>query len=233
MILSKRMKAIADLITKGGIVADVGTDHGYIPIYLVEEGYISRAIALDINAGPLERAQSNIEARLLNDKIECRLSNGLEKISVNEVDTIIIAGMGGALITQILAAGAPILTGIKELVLQPQSDSQMVRHYLHKVGYKITDEKALLDDDKYYVVLKAVPGVSQPYKQEYEYLYGSILLKRKDPILFEHLKKECETYKQLLKRLAPMDYESTNQRTVELQNCLDQVEGALSQYDMQ
>lgn len=232
MILSKRMKAIADLVTKANKVADVGTDHGYIPIYLVEEGHANRAIALDINDGPLTRAKSNIATHSLSDKIECRLSNGLEKVLADEVDTIIIAGMGGALVTQILQAGEHVLTGAKELVLQPQSDYDMVRHYLQQIGYVIIDEKALIDDDKYYVILKAKPGVSKGYEQEYEYLYGQILLQQKDPVLFDYLKKEQQTYQKLLHHLSSMDYESTKNRIVEVQNSLNQVKGALSRYDM-
>ena len=97
MELSKRLYAVAGLVTEGASVADIGTDHGYVPIYLVEEGIARKALALDVNRGPLERARMHIVGHGLGDKIETRLSDGLREIRPGEVDTIIVSGMGGPL----------------------------------------------------------------------------------------------------------------------------------------
>lgn len=98
MELSKRLQAVADLVTEGASVADIGTDHGYIPIYLIEHHIAEKVIALDINRGPLERARMHIVGHGLKEKIETRLSDGLEKVLPGEVDTMIAAGMGGGLV---------------------------------------------------------------------------------------------------------------------------------------
>ena len=97
MELSKRLQAVADLVTEGASVADIGTDHGYIPIYLIEHHIAEKVIALDINRGPLERARMHIVGHGLKEKIETRLSDGLEKVLPGEVDTMIAAGMGGGI----------------------------------------------------------------------------------------------------------------------------------------
>ena len=147
MQLSKRLRAVADLVPGGTVPADVGTDHAYIPIALVEEGKIPRALAMDINQGPLTRAEENIKAHGLEEKIETRLSDGLEKMKKGEADTVLIAGMGGLLTVRILSSKREVLGGAT-LVLQPQSDLPSVRGWLTEEGYAITAEDLVLEDGK-------------------------------------------------------------------------------------
>ena len=109
MELSKRLTAVASLVTEGASVADIGTDHGYIPIYLVKQQIAEKAIALDINRGPLERARLHITGHGLKDRIETRLSDGLANVVPGEVDTMVAAGMGGALIIKILKEGRDVV----------------------------------------------------------------------------------------------------------------------------
>lgn len=154
MQLSKRLRAVADLVPGGTVLADVGTDHAYIPIALVEEGKIPRALAMDINQGPLTRAEENIKAHGLEEKIETRLSDGLEKIKKGEADTVLIAGMGGLLTVRILSSKREVLGGAT-LVLQPQSDLPSVRGWLAEEGYAITAEDLVLEDGKYYQMMRA------------------------------------------------------------------------------
>jgi len=104
-MLSKRLEQVASMVTKGNIIADIGTDHGYVPIYLVEKGICPKAYAMDINQGPIESAIKNIENYGLSEKIQAIKSNGLEKLEPEKADTIIIAGMGGELIVNILENG--------------------------------------------------------------------------------------------------------------------------------
>lgn len=154
MQLSKRLRAVADLVPGGTVLADVGTDHAYIPIALVEEGKIPRALAMDINQGPLMRAEENIKAHGLEEKIEIRLSDGLEKMKKGEADAVLIAGMGGLLTVRILSGKREILDGVT-LVLQPQSDLPSVRGWLAEEGYTITAEDLVLEDGKYYPMMRA------------------------------------------------------------------------------
>ena len=122
MELSKRLQAVADLVTEGASVADIGTDHGYIPIYLIEHNIAGKVIALDINRGPLERARMHVVGHGLKGKIETRLSDGLEKVLPGEVDTMIAAGMGGGLVIKILTEGYPVVEILDTMILQPQSE---------------------------------------------------------------------------------------------------------------
>ena len=132
--LSKRMKAAASMVTTGNVLADIGTDHGYVPIALVQRGRIPSAIAMDINKGPLEKAREHIVMCNLQDKIETRLSDGTKALTVGEADSILIAGMGGELVLHILREGEAVCHSAKELVLQPQSELEKVRRLLKECG---------------------------------------------------------------------------------------------------
>lgn len=158
MQLSTRLKMVADCVSKGSIVADVGCDHAYISIYLMEHNLAQHIIALDINKGPLQRAKENIKQYGLEEKIQTRLSNGLLKLKPKEADCIVIAGMGGELMKNILIEGAACVAQAKELILQPQSEIYKIRRYLHTIGFNIIFENMCIDDGKFYVVIKAVPS---------------------------------------------------------------------------
>ena len=145
MELSKRLYAVASLVTEGASVADIGTDHGYIPIYLIENQIAARAIALDINKGPLERARMHIVGHGLKGQIETRLSDGLKEVKPGEVDTMIAAGMGGGLVIKILREGKPVVDTLKSCILQPQSEIHRVRRYVAENQMKIVDEMCIRD----------------------------------------------------------------------------------------
>lgn len=226
MQLSKRLKMVASFVTKGNILADIGTDHGYIPIYLVENGVCPKAYAMDINKGPLERANEHIKEEGLQDRIITRLSNGLEKLYENEADTVLIAGMGGALIIDILKRGEKVLNTVKELVLSPHSEWKEVREYLLKNGYKIECEEMLIDAEKYYVIIKAVKGVSEEYN-DIEMRYGRYLLEKKDEVLKAYLLKEKYKYEIILEGLKAQNTIKANERMEEIQKELQCVERAL------
>lgn len=206
MDLSRRLQIVAQAVTVGHRVADVGTDHGYVPIYLIKTGCCEKAIAMDVNKGPLERAREHILEEGLTEQIETRLSDGLAGLSPEEADTVVIAGMGGDLICRILGRAAEFFQAGTELVLQPQSEWFKVRHLLHDNGYEITNEWFLKEDGKYYVVMKAGPvneNISRnlSYPEETDYLYGKILIERKNPVLFEYLKKERDKKKRIAAQL--------------------------------
>ncbi len=229
MQLSKRLERVASFVTEGNVLADIGTDHGYIPIYLVENGIIPSAYAMDINKGPLERADEHISKEGLGDRIETRLSNGLDKLNNDEADTVLIAGMGGGLIIDILKRGRNVLNTVKELVLSPHSEWKEVRIYLMNNGYEIIREEMLIDADKFYVIMKAVKGeaVSQ---NNIELKYGKILLEKKDNVLKEYLQKEKDKFNLILTNLKENSSSKVNERINEIKKELADVEEALLKF---
>ncbi len=200
MQLSERLQAVALLVTPGSRLADVGTDHGYVPIWLWERGRIPSAIAMDVGEGPLSRAKEHIRAHRGEDVIETRLSDGLEKLAFGECDSLVIAGMGGMLMKKILADGQALLPGFRELALQPQSDVHEVRRFLQRAGWRIADEEMVFEDGKYYPMFRVVQGVMD-YDREIWFLYGKILLERKHPVLKRYLEKEERARLQIADRL--------------------------------
>ena len=151
------MKAVAAMVTPGHVLCDVGTDHGYVPIALIQKQLIPRAIAMDINPGPLERAKEHIGLYELGEYIETRLSDGVAALQEGEADSIVVAGMGGELVIHILTEGEAICRKAKELILQPQSDIWKVRRFLRENKYQIVDEDMVFEEGKYYPMMKVVP----------------------------------------------------------------------------
>lgn len=153
MELSKRMQAVADMVLPGGVVADIGCDHAFVSIYLVENQIADRVIASDVRKGPVEIARRNVAGRNLQDRIDIRMGDGLSTLFVGEVDTIILAGMGGLLMLDILKRQEAVVCGCHQMVLQPQSDVEKVRAYVDEKRYYLASEKMLVDAGKYYNIL--------------------------------------------------------------------------------
>lgn len=187
MRLSKRLQAVADCVSDSSkCVADIGCDHGYVSIYLVKNKKIAQVIAMDVNKGPLERAKENIKKYGCEDQIITRLSDGAMALESGEVDAILMAGMGGGLMIKILDQSRERVEQIDELILQPQSEIDQVRLYLHKLGFCIRQEIMLKEDGKYYTVMRATKGKERYEKEEY-YRYGKDLLETKNVVLKEYL----------------------------------------------
>jgi len=161
MELSIRLEAIAACVKPGLAIADIGTDHGYLPIELIRRGISPKALACDVRKGPLERAQQHIKEADLAEQVETRLSNGFEMILPGEVNGCVIAGMGGMLVQDILEAESKreknILKEMQQLILQPQSDMEAVRRMVHMLSFQIVDESMLVDRDKHYWILCVNP----------------------------------------------------------------------------
>ena len=153
--LSKRLQSVADFVENCETMADVGTDHGYIPIYLVLNRKVKKAIAMDVNPGPLQRAKEHICQYGLEHAIETRLSDGCFALKPGEADAIVIAGMGGALMQRILEQGEAAAKAAQRLVLQPQSEAALFRQFLFRHGYQILAEDMALEDGKYYPIIAA------------------------------------------------------------------------------
>ena len=193
--ISDRLRIVAHMCDKGAVVADIGTDHGYLPIYLVQEGIAPSAIGMDLRKGPLEKAKKHICDNCLEDRIQTRLSDGLEKLSKNEADIITICGMGGRLIADIVTKGKDVITQNTILVVSPQSEVGEFRHFLVSQGFEIEDEQMLKEDGKYYFIIKCRKSEESVCSEfsETQYQYGWKLLDSKDKTLYEYLIKEKET----------------------------------------
>ena len=218
MEISYRLNKIAEKVTNDNI-ADIGTDHAYIPIFLYKNNKIKNAIACDISKGSLQKAKDNINKYNLNDNIKTRLGNGLEKITLEDkVDTIIIAGMGGMLMLDILKKGSLIASNAKELILQPQKDIDKVRQYLIENNFKIIDDEMLKDDNKYYTIIKAINGNENiPYTKA-EYIFGRFEINNKCQILKEYIEEQLYKMEIVLKNIKNSNAKS---RILELENDIE------------
>ena len=158
MQLSLRLSAIADMVTEGNRLVDVGCDHGYLPVYLIQQKKIPSAIAMDVRKGPLSRAQEHIRQFGLEEYIQTRLSDGLAALKAGEGDTLVIAGMGGPLMERILTDSKSVRDSFSELILQPQSDIPHFRRFIQSEGWEIVEEKMVEEDGKFYPMMRVVLG---------------------------------------------------------------------------
>ncbi len=225
MQLSNRLLAVAELASAGHCLADVGTDHGYIPIYLMEQGKFERAIAMDVKKGPLLRAEENRERHGLREKMELRLSDGVKALREGEADTVVIAGMGGGLVIKILSEGESVLKSVKTLILQPQSELFRVREFLEEHTYCIEEEHMVLEDGKYYPMMRVVHGKMDSLTP-LEKKYGPLLLKKKHPCLKLFLDWEEEKNLEILKNLQSQSGEKAKQRSEEVKRELQDIQKA-------
>lgn len=229
MQLSTRLKTVADTVTRGNRVADVGCDHAYISIYLAENNIAPKVIAMDVNLGPLTKARENISLRGLDNMIATRLSDGLLKLNQGEADSVVIAGMGGALMIRILSEGEVPLTDVKELILQPQSEIFLVRRYLHEKRYAILSERMVKEDEKFYTIIKAEKTeVKEAYDNELYYLYGKHLLEGREPVVIEYLNREELLKKQVEVALFKVNTEGSTARLEEIKAELERIREALT-----
>lgn len=161
--ISERLKCVASLVNKGARVADIGTDHAYLPIYLVQNGISNKVYACDVRKEPLRRAKLHIDEYGLSDKITTQLCDGLKGINKGDVDTVTICGMGGKLMKNILKAGIDKLGDNTQLVLSAQSELRDFRKYLIEAGIYIKSEHMLLEDGKYYFIFDCVYNTQDEY----------------------------------------------------------------------
>ncbi len=165
--LSLRLQAIADQIPLGARVADIGSDHAYLPTFLAQTGTSSFIIAGEVNDGPFQSARKQIKAADLERFVHVRKGSGLSVVDPNEVNTIVIAGMGGSLITQILMDGIDKLSGVTQLVLQPNVGEEMVRRFGLEHGWELVEEQIIEEDDRIYEILSFVKGDAyKPYREQ-------------------------------------------------------------------
>ncbi|MBR5773514.1 MAG: SAM-dependent methyltransferase [Clostridia bacterium] len=174
--LTPRLKAIGDMVREGVRVADVGTDHAFLPLYLIKSGRVSFAIASDINLGPIQNAQSNIVEHNCQEKIKLVHCGGLDGVTADEVDDIIIAGMGGELISSIIDNAAWLKMPDKHLLLQPMTRANDLRRYLCENGFVINEERVVCEGRRLYTIISAFYcGKSIEYDDVFLYVGKTLL----------------------------------------------------------
>lgn len=181
--LSPRLAAAARWVLPGRPLADIGTDHAYLPAHLVRTGIIPFAIAGDLMPGPLEAARATLVSEALQDRVQLRLGSGLRILQPGEVATASLCGMGGPLIARLLSEGP--LEGIRRLVLQPMGGEQRLRSWLGENGWRLVGEELVEDAGRIYVVLAAEPGRME--LTDLETLVGPLLRERGGPLFAAHL----------------------------------------------
>lgn len=227
MELSRRLQAVANLISEHVTVADIGCDHGYIPIYLLQTRKSPKVLALDVNEGPLKRAKEHIAVHGLS--IDTRLSDGVKELSPGEVECVVIAGMGGALTIRIMEDGELVFRNLKEFILQPQSEIYKVRQYLCMKGYRIIEEDMVLEDGKFYPMMKVINGTAPKYNN-LELSYGPLLLEQKHPVLKTFLEKEKQKRSKIKETIVKEAGEHNKTRIREIESELEEIEYALQRY---
>jgi tRNA (adenine22-N1)-methyltransferase len=210
MILSERLSRIASYVPGELVVADIGTDHALLPIYLVLQEIASHVIACDISSGPLESARANIYLYKLTEKIEIRQGDGLEPLNRGEADVIIISGMGGAKIRDILETSPDVLDEVVRIILQPQRGAGIVRRWLFAHNWEVIDEDLVLENDNYYEIIIAEHTMNVGVfaidknlgRQEEELLdVGPRLVEKKHPLLIPFLQEKIKLAENVLKSL--------------------------------
>ena len=221
MFLDARLSAVADLVRNGARFADIGTDHAYLPAYLLLEEQIQYAVCSDLRKGPLKNAEETVQKYGLEDKVDLRLSDGLDNFKDGEVNEIAVAGMGGLLISEFIERTEWLKSADIHLILQPMTHAEDLRKTLYQNGFYIEKEVAVKDKEKFYIILSAYYNACPKALTDFECIIGE-LSKNTDPISKEYiaslLKKYTVKYEMLKK--AKKDFDETEKIVKELEKCL-------------
>lgn len=218
----ERLKIIADLVEKNSILADIGTDHGLIPMYLSTNNISKKIIASDISNRSLQKLIDKLNYNPNIDNIEVRVSNGLDEFKVFEVDSIIIAGMGGLLITDILSRNLNIAKSANNLILQANNGLFELRKFLVLNGFKIIEEMDLFENNIYYQIVKTEVSLDY-YENDYEYEYGKLLIKNKSENLKKYLNDLIIINENIIADLKQISSLSIEDRIIEIQNKIKEI----------
>ena len=233
MHLDKRLQAVASLVPQGSCFADIGTDHAYLPVWLLEQGVIASAVAGDIAAGPCQAAQTTVAMHGAASSIAVRQGSGLAVLRPGEADCIAICGMGGSTIISILAADMAVAKGAQRLLLQPMAGAAALRRWLVAQGWCITREALVDDEPHFYEIIcaeraekyaaRASDAGEQCYS-EVEYLVGPALLRDGHPLLAKHIARQQASLQELLTNMARSERAKASAKYQEAQKLLQALE---------
>ena len=204
-MLNNRLATIAKYITPNTNVVDIGTDHALLPIFLIQNGLSSKVIGVELNDGPYLKAKDKVASLGLDKYIELRLGDGLEPVMGDQVNIIVIAGMGGQTVIEILKKATSLLGKVDRIILQPMNRCELVRNYIHYTkGLTIADEDIVMEGDRLYEVIIAEPGVSQDF-DDILIEIGPMLFRKKHPLFPILLEKKIQCYKKIANNLDKSD----------------------------
>lgn len=226
MNISTRLKTIANMVDKCGVVADIGTDHAYLPIYLIKQGICKEAIASDINKGPVERASENVRREGLDSKICCKLGSGFNTLKPGDADCAIIAGMGGNLIRDIIEDKKEVFENLNYAIFQPVQNPEVLRQYIYDKGFEVIDEELCIDDNKFYEIIKVRYSEKPRDVEDIYYEIGEKLVEKKHALLNKYIEYKLEKYNNIIKYISE-DTELAEKRKQDIWDKIKKLEDLL------
>lgn len=229
MRLDDRLQALAELVAAGARVADIGTDHGYLALELVESGRAAFVVAGDKNIGPCEAARRTVrEAALADGLVDVRCGDGLAVLAPGEVDTVCIAGMGGVLMTEILAAHPEVMERLDALILQPMNGAYELREWLYKNGWHIAEERLAIADGRLYAIMRAERG-AEDVPSRIDLLIGPRLWENRasEKLLAQHIEALLATERRVLAGMARSEAAQATPKFKQVEQTIKELEARL------
>jgi len=226
--LTPRLQAIAELIPPGSVVADIGTDHAYLPVYLLLEQICDRAIASDMHEAPLLQAQETIAAFNCHQRIELRLGRGLEVLKEDDhVDTVVIAGLGGGTIASIIREGRELLQSVARIILQPMTEAEQLRLFLAANGFAIVHETLALEGRRLYEIIVARAG-RETETDPFRLALGPRLLENRPPLFTMLLQEKIRKLRTVYRSLQRAEKKDVSAKLQEVKKQLDNLQEVLA-----
>jgi len=225
--IGKRLQTVASMVPFGSTVADIGTDHGYVPAYLVLTGRCRYVIASDIAEGPCRAAAETSKKYNLPDKMDIRTAPGLQGLRIGEAETVVIAGMGGATIIDILEESPEVVATVKTFVLQPMNAAKLLRRWFMQHGFRIAEETLCKENGHIYIIIKAMHTNEKQELSSLEEELGPCILNSKPALWWEFLQGIAEHYRRLLQQMEASSAAMNSDKYKELKKLLGQVDGLI------
>ncbi len=223
MNIGDRLEAIGKLVPQGCVLADIGTDHAYLPVWLLEQGKIASAIAGDIAEGPCLAAKNTVSMHGMKGKVEVRLGSGLKVLQAGEAHCIAIAGMGASTMIEILEADMPLAVEAKRLVLQPMAGAASLRKWLIQNGWHIVAEDLVADGRHLYEIMAAERGESASFSDAVLEI-GPSLIEAKHPLLAKQFARQINNYKKLLANMGKSEQARASEKYIAWEKLVQELE---------
>ncbi|MDA8442347.1 MAG: class I SAM-dependent methyltransferase [Peptococcaceae bacterium] len=224
--LKARLAAIAAYVPQGSIVIDVGTDHAYLPIFLLQQKICARAVGIDIHQGPYQSALAQVEQQCLSDRITLYLGDGLKPLKPGEGNLVVAAGMGGTTIKEVLEARPDVLAQVQRLILQPMVAGAALRRWLLENGWAIVAERLVEEDERIYEIIVAEPG-SQPVPVDILLELGPLIVAAQDSLLPPLIAGKVEALEEVLRQLNKTERPDAVDKRQEILRKISELKGIL------
>lgn len=226
--LGERLQTVAAMVPPCHTMADIGTDHGYVPAYLALSGQCRRVLASDIAKGPCQAAEETRSRYNLQNQMEIRTAPGLQGLNAGEAEAVVIAGMGGATIVNILEKSPDIAASVQTFVLQPMNAANLLRQWLTHHGYRISEEALCKENGHIYIIIKAVHTEKTPELSPLAEELGPCILEKKPALWVEYIQEKAEHYRRLLRQMEASPAAMKSDKYKNLEKLLRQVDGLIN-----